>query len=711
MIRISTIFHSLGLWASAGLIFLSSCHAPAAGTHDRRTQAADSLVRASSGADVAQLDPRLDAWREARFGMFIHWGLYSVLAGEWQGNGGHAEWIRTTAQIPLDEYNNLQAQFNPVKFDADAWCRMAKDAGMKYIVITTKHHDGFGLFDSAQTDWDVMGTPFKRDIMKELAAACRRHGLKIGWYHSIMDWHHPDYLPRRGWEKQRSTEGADFERFNDYLQAQVTELLTNYGPIDIMWFDGEWEGTWNHEYGVELYNLCRKLQPKVIVNNRVDKGRGGMAGMDTGPGYVGDFGTPEQEIPATGMPGVDWETCMTMNRFWGWNKADSQWKSSQDLIRKLVDIASKGGNFLLNIGPKPDGTLPEKAVQRLAEMGQWMRLNGDSIYGTSASPFADLPWGRCTVKYHDGNTTLYLHVFDWPKKSQMLVPGLGNRHTAARLLATGAALGTQRTDKGVIIFLPKRVPDAVDTVIAVEMEGEAIVFRAPEIHAASDTLIDTLEVTMSVPSTALKIRYTLDGSRPDLDSPLYTGSIRITGQTTVRARSFFDGRPVGDGVERKFKQVVLRPALSLEGQSTTSGLSFSVHKGVWNLVPEFRLISQTPAEWGVFETVYLPKRLRGENQGLDLNGFVRIAEGGLYKFALTSDDGSILELGGQIVVDNDGLHGAETQTGVVALQAGWHKFRLRYFNKTGSAALSLKMGLVGEALASVPAQSFQHLIP
>jgi alpha-L-fucosidase len=698
MTRSSNILRGLRLLASVGLIFLSGCHAPTGGSDAHHSR-----------AEVAQLDPRLDDWREARFGMFIHWGLYSVLAGEWQGNAGHAEWIRTTAQIPLDEYNKLQAQFNPVKFDADAWCRMAKDAGMKYIVITSKHHDGFALFDSAQTDWDVMGSPFKRDIMKELAEACRRHGLKIGWYHSIMDWHHPDYLPRRGWEKDRSTEGADYARYNDYLQAQVTELLTNYGPIDMMWFDGEWEGSWTHEYGVELYNLCRTLQPKVIVNNRVDKGRGGMAGMDTGPGYVGDYGTPEQEIPATGMPGVDWETCMTMNRYWGWNQADSQWKSSQDLIRKLVDIASKGGNFLLNIGPKPDGTFPEKAVQRLAEMGDWMSVNGESIYGTSASPFEDLPWGRCTVKRSQGKTTLYLHVFDWPKKSQMLVPGLGNRHTAARLLATGAALGTQRTDKGVIIFLPKRVPDAVDTVIAVEMDGQAIVFRSPEIHAASDNLIDTLEVTISVPSDALEIRYTVDGSRPEANSTLYTKAFQINGETTVRARSFFDGRPVGKGVERSFKQVALMPAMDMQGKLTEAGLAFSVYPGSWDQVPEFRFFSQSPTERGVFDTLDLPKRLRGEHLGLVLSGYLRISADGLYKFALTSDDGSLLDLDGQNVVDNDGLHGAETQTGVVALRAGWHKFRLRYFNKTGSAALSLKMGLVGAALAPVDAAQLSHL--
>ena len=243
-------------------------------------------------------------WSEARFGLFIHWGLYAIPAGEWGDETNHGEWIMTTAQIPVEEYEQFVGQFNPVKFDADAWVRMAKSAGMKYIVITSKHHDGFCLFESEMTDYDIMSTPFGRDIMKELSYACRRHGLKICWYHSIMDWHHPDYLPRRGWE-ERSSERADFNRYLGYLSGQVTELLTNYGDIGVMWFDGEWESTWSHDYGQPLYDLCLQLQPGVIINNRVDVGRGGMAGMTSDNRYAGDFGTPEQEIPATGIPGVN----------------------------------------------------------------------------------------------------------------------------------------------------------------------------------------------------------------------------------------------------------------------------------------------------------------------------------------------------------------------------------------------------------------------
>ena len=289
----------------------------------------------------AEREARMKWWTEARFGMFIHWGLYSIPAGEWKGSTNHAEWIRTTARIPLDEYDKFVPQFNPLKFNAAEYVRMAKNTGMKYIVITSKHNDGFCLFDSKYTDFDVMSTPFKRDIMKELADACRKEGIKMCWYHSIMDWHNPDYLPRRDWETDRPTAGADFDRYIVHMKNQLRELVTNYGDIGVLWFDGEWESTWNTKYGTDLYNYVRNLQPSIIINNRVGAGRSGMEGFTKAGEFAGDFGTPEKEIPATGLKGVTWETCMTMNDNWGFNKHDNNWKSTEDLIRKLSDIASK----------------------------------------------------------------------------------------------------------------------------------------------------------------------------------------------------------------------------------------------------------------------------------------------------------------------------------------------------------------------------------
>lgn len=434
----------------------------------------------------AQKDRRMEWFREARFGMFIHWGLYALPAGEWNGNAGHAEWIRDSARIPLEQYNQFLGQFNPTQFDADAWARMAKRAGMKYLVITSKHHDGFCLWDSKLTDWDVASTPFKRDILKELERACRKQGIRFATYHSIMDWHHPDYLPRRPWEKERSTEGADFERFRTYLKGQLKEIVTGYRP-GILWFDGEWENTWTHEMGKDLYAYVRSLDSKIIINNRVDKGRSGMQGLTKDGGFVGDYGTPEQEIPGKGLPGVDWESCMTMNDHWGWNKADKNWKTTEDLIRKLIDIASKGGNYLLNVGPKPDGTFPAEAIERLEGIGQWMDKNGEAIYETTASPFAKLRWGRATVRTEGKTTTLYLHVFDWPQDGRLVVPGLKSAPAKAWLLASGDKVNFESGDTGVTLNVPAQAPDPISTTIALRFKQPPVIEETsalPELSGA-----------------------------------------------------------------------------------------------------------------------------------------------------------------------------------------------------------------------------------
>jgi len=411
-----------------------------------------------------QHDQRMSWWRDARFGMFIHWGLYAIPAGEWEGEINHAEWILTTAQIPVKEYENFAKEFNPAQFNAQQWVNTAKNAGMKYIVITSKHHDGFCLFDSKLTDYDVVdATPFKRDILKELSEECYNQGIKLCFYHSIMDWHHPDYLPRRKWES-RSEEGADFDRYVQHMKGQVKELLTNYGEIGVLWFDGEWEDTWNRERGIDLYDYVRSLQPSIIINNRVGKGREGMAGTYDPEQALGDFGTPEQEIPSTGL-GYDWETCMTMNDHWGYNKHDDNWKSNKDLIQKLVDIVSKGGNFLLNVGPTAEGLFPEPSIKRLNAIGKWMEVNGESIYGTSASLFSDLKWGRSTTK----GCKVYLHVFEWPENRTLEVPRLKERADSVYLLQNPeASLTIEYNDTGALIQVPEDAPDPYVSVIALK---------------------------------------------------------------------------------------------------------------------------------------------------------------------------------------------------------------------------------------------------
>lgn len=414
----------------------------------------------------AQRDARMAWWREARFGLFLHWGVYAVPAGEWQGKTNYGEWFLEETKMPVSQYERFAKQFNPVQFNALDWVRMAKNAGMKYIVITSKHHDGFGIFRSELTDWCMKRTPYSRDPLEELAQACRQEGLRLCFYHSIMDWHHPDWGTRRPWN-DLATGQPDMDRYVAFMKGQLKELLTRYGPIGVLWFDGEWEKPWTHERGVDLYNYVRGLQPDIIINNRVGKGRAGMSGMDQGQG-VGDFGTPEQEIPPTGFgPGIDWESCMTMNNHWGYNQHDQNWKSTKTLVRNLIDCASKGGNYLLNVGPTSQGLFPEASLLRLAEIGRWMKINHPAIYGTSASPFKKLGWGRAT---RQGNT-LYLHVFDWPAEGPLRVP-LTTAVSKAYLLAQpDQALRTTASPEGLRIHLPPFPPDLIASVIAVELEG------------------------------------------------------------------------------------------------------------------------------------------------------------------------------------------------------------------------------------------------
>ncbi|MGE3108862.1 MAG: alpha-L-fucosidase [Phycisphaerales bacterium] len=439
------------------------------------------------GANVPPKDdPRMEWWTDARFGMFIHWGLYAIPAGTWNGKDapGIGEWIMDTMKVPPSEYEKLAAQFNPRKFDAERWVQLAKRAGMKYIVITTKHHDGFCLFDSKYTAYDVMdATPFKRDIMKELSDACHKEGIKMCWYHSIMDWHHPD------------ARGESFPKYAQVLRNQVKELLTNYGEIGVMWFDGEWIQEWTEPQGKALYQLCRDTQQNVIVNNRVGKGRQGMAGMTSGDA-AGDFGTPEQEIPATGFPGAAWESCMTMNDTWGFKKNDNHWKSSETLIHMLIESASKGGNFLLNVGPTAEGEIPEASVTRLEEIGQWLDVNKESIYGTSASPFRRLPFGRAT--WRPGR--LYLHVFDWPKGGGLLVPGLKSDVRGAWILGDPHQRNHRITRVGddVVINVPKTAPPGPCTVVALDIAGELSVIEQPiRQNGLGDIVLPAVDATVA----------------------------------------------------------------------------------------------------------------------------------------------------------------------------------------------------------------------
>jgi len=651
-------------------------------------------------APTDQPNPKLDWWRDARFGMFIHWGLYAVPAGTWKDKGtGHAEWIRTTAQIPLEVYDEFVPEFNPVLFDADAWCEMANDAGMGYIVITTKHHDGFCLFDSKLTDFDIMATPFKRDIMAELAEAAPKHDVRMCWYHSIMDWHHPDYLPRRGWEKERSTDGAEMEQYRNYLHGQVEELLTNYGSIGIMWFDGEWESTWRGRYGRELYNLCVSLQPEIIVNNRLGA-RGGMEGMTGMDGYAGGYGgdymTPEQEIPNAVDKGIDWETCMTMNDRWGYNLHDKNFKSTTDLLRKLSDIVSKNGNFLLNIGPKPDGTFPLESIQRLAEIGDWMDVNGEAIHGTVGSPFSKLPWGRATQKFHADSTTIYLHVFDWPENGKLVIPNLAGTVQNARVLGEGETAFTIETGE-VIVDVPFKMPNKHIGIVAVDVVGKPVIYEAPEISAPSDIFVYEIDVALTVGSPDLEIRYAKNESST---FGIYRTPIRIVGTTTIHARSYDGNTPVSNLATRTFTKV--NPWKATKAQQYVNGsLTRSMYVGSWDEMPDFALL--TPMQTELATKIFAIEK---EFAALVYEGFIYIKNTNMIEFSLSSDDGSRLLIDDQIVIDNGGLHATQEKRGAAPLSKGWHAIRVEWFNRTGGATLDLKMGVLGKHLKEIDPSSF-----
>lgn len=643
------------------------------------------LGSCQSGESVSTEEDRMGWWREARFGMFIHWGLYAIPAGEWKNQTNHAEWIRTTAQIPLEEYDQFLDEFNPVKFDARAWVKMAKDAGMKYITITSKHHDGFALYDSEVSDYDVMSTPFKRDILKELADACRKEGIKLCFYHSIMDWHHPDYLPRRNWETGRSAEGAEFPRYIDYMKNQLKELLTNYGDIGVLWFDGEWEDTWTHEEGLELYEYVRSFQSDIIINNRVDKGRQGMQGLTAEGNFAGDFGTPEQEIPAMGLPGIDWESCMTMNDHWGYNKYDQNWKSSKNLIQNLADIASKGGNFLLNIGPKADGTFPRESIERLKTIGDWMKINGASIYGTQASPFDNLAWGRVTQKEASGNTKLYLHVFNWPADGKLILNGLRNKAIGARLLTTPQeALNVTREEDALIIDVPSENPDPYDAVIELDIEGKAKVVIPPEMLSADLRFTSTVEVGFNA-GNDYDIRYSLDGTSPGTSSYLYESPFTLDESRIVTARYFDGDAPVSGSTRVIFTKVKAQKATTVS--NVKSGLNYRYVEGDWNELPDFDQLKAK--NYGVTPTIDLTPRLQEEQFGFQFTGYINVLRAGAYQFYLASDDGSQLYINNQLLTDNDGLHGMVEKEGWTALNKGFHSIKLSYFEKTGGDGLAL----------------------
>ncbi len=395
-----------------------------------------------------------EAFQDNKFGLFIHWGVYSVLA--------KGEWVMNNDKMSASEYEKLPPRFNPTEFNAAEWVAMAKDAGMRYITITSKHHDGFAMFGSRQSDWNIVDrTPYKKDPLKMLADECRKQGIKLFFYHSQLDWHHPDYYPlgRTGHASGRP-EGGDFNKYLDYMDAQLRELLTGYGDVGGIWFDGMWDkpdANWRIE---KTYSLIHSLQPAALVGSNhhlkpFDGEDFQMFEKDLPGGNTSDFNS-KSEIGKLPL-----ETCDTINGAWGYNQNDKRFKSSSDLIRYLVRAAGNNANFLLNVGPMPNGKIQPEFGERLHAMGEWLRKNGDSVYGTRGGPIKPRPWGVTTRK----GRKIYVHVLDWPDEV-LTLPAIEGVQSA-KMFSSGQPVSVKMVEGATLLHLPPG-RDPVDTIVVLE---------------------------------------------------------------------------------------------------------------------------------------------------------------------------------------------------------------------------------------------------
>lgn len=456
------ICRSGGVWGARALALAAGFWAVCAGALQAEEQAIPLKPPPES----------LARWQAMRFGLFIHWGPVSL-------KGTEIGWSRG-AQVPIEEYDSLYKQFNPIHFNADEWVSLAKQAGMKYLVITSKHHDGFCIWDSQYTDYDIMATPFKRDILKELSEACRRQGIVFCTYHSICDWYHPDYpLGSPGGRTEKPN--PNMERYVQYLHNQTAEIIRNYGPLGVMWFDGEWEKPWTHEHGLALYRHIRSLQPDILINNRVDKGRRGMEGITAGEEFTGDFDTPEQRV-GTFNRQRPWETCMTICQQWAW-KPNDRLKSLAECLQILLRTVGGDGNLLLNVGPMPDGRIEPRQVERLREIGAWLEKYGDGVYGTRGGPFKPGSWGASTCK----DNRIFIFVFNWPGEGPLVLPPI-NQQILSAVARTGGELQVTQTNTQIAISLPPQQRDPLVTVVELTVSGVAFEIPPVAVPALSGAL-------------------------------------------------------------------------------------------------------------------------------------------------------------------------------------------------------------------------------
>jgi len=620
-------------------------------------------------------DAKMDWWKEAKFGMFIHWGLYSIPAGTWGDQKMKrvigSEWILNVLKIPIADYTKLAPQFNPTNFNADNFVLLAKEAGMKYMVFTAKHCEGFAMFQTKADPFNIMdASPYKKDIVKALAESCKKYNMPFGVYYAqALDWYHAG-----GGSYDKKWDKAQEGKFSDYIEKislpQVKELVNNYQPR-IIWFDTPAEMT--PELAKQFTGFLEK-HPEIIYNDRL------------GGGVEGDLTTPEQYIPSTGIPGKNWESCMTMNETWGYNADDHDWKSAETLIRNLIDIASKGGNYLLNVGPDATGLIPQPSVERLKEVGKWMKTNGEAIYCTQANPFAETAWGRVTQKQNGKNTKLYLHIFDWPADGKISLFGLQNKVKRAYALTNPAKnLKTEQNPAQLSISVNGLKKSDYATVVVVEIEGKANVVNKPEIKSDASVFIDKARFKINSTTPKAVVRYTIDGSEPTAFSTKADGEISVQKDDfVVKARTFVNNKAVSAIAERRFVKSTPMPALN----NGKPGLSYRYYEGVWSNLPDFSKL--TPVKSGVVDRINLEIRQREHNFGLVFDGWINVPETNVYTFYLASDDGSRLIIDSQTVIDYDGVHGAEEKSVELPLAAGWHKITLQYFQQEIGMGLKLE---------------------
>jgi alpha-L-fucosidase len=512
----------------------------------------------------------LKHWQDMRFGMFIHWGPVSL-------TGHEIGWSRG-AETPIAEYDALYKKFNPTKFDADQWVAIAKAAGMKYIVITTKHHDGFCLWDTKLTDYNIMNSPFKRDVVKELSDACKKQDIAFGAYYSVCDWHQPDFpLTSPGGQTKRAK--SDLDAYNRYLLGQTKELITKYGPLVTLWNDVPqlFEGR-----GVKTIELARTLQPSIIINNR------------TGDG--GDYDTPEQEVGAFRM-NRPWESCMTISAHdnWAWGGSKDGVKSLADCLLMLIRCAGGDGNMLLNVGPEPTGAIADCQVERLKEMGAWMAKNGESIYGTRGGPYKPAKHLTSTRK---GNT-IYLHILAWPH-DVLNLPALPAKIVKSSVL-TGGDVQIEQSDDGIEVSVPKADRQKIDTIVVLELDRPAIdiapiavsgrgrsltegkkaaasnVYQNEEAYSAKKAVDNDDTTRWATDGTTTKCWLEVDLGKPEtfdravidecVDYGVRVRAFQLQCQKDGEWATFFKGTTIGKDREVRFDPVTAqRVRLNIEGK-------------------------------------------------------------------------------------------------------------------------------------------------